>query len=119
MSKTYWAKRWISRREITDRKKWASAWRNNPEKMKLAQEKATKAAQISKARKRDRLLDSVRSQLIYEPMLAEQLKAVLRDFLKAHRKPFTKKAVKALTIRLTRYGALSYDPSSALWTIVN
>lgn len=118
MAKSYWQSRWISRREINDRRKWASAWKNNPERMRQAQEKATKAAQIAKARNRERLLDAVRSQLIYEPMHAEQLKAVLRDFLKAHRKACTRKAIKALTIRLTRYGALTYDPSTALWTIL-
>lgn len=119
MASQYWQRRWISRREINDRKKWASAWRSNPERMRLAQSKATRAAQISRARSRDNLLAKVRQEISKEPMPAFQLKAAFRDFLKSNRKPHSPKSIKALTVRLTRYGALRYDPASALWTIVH
>lgn len=117
MSKSYWSNRWISRREINERKKWASAWKSNPERMKLAQANATRAAQLAKARNKDMLLLAVQSSISTQPMHGAQLKQTLREFLKAHKKPYTKKGVKALTVRLTRYGALTYCPASGLWNI--
>jgi hypothetical protein len=117
MSKSYWSNRWISRREINDRKKWASAWKSNPERMKLAQANATKAAQLSKARSKDNLLLAVQSFIPTQPMNGAKLKRTLMEFLKAHKKPYTKKGIKALTVRLTRYGALTYCPDSGLWIL--
>ena len=87
--------------------------------MRLAQAQATRAAQLSRARNKDILLSAVSQELSKAPMHGAQLKATFRDFLKAHNKAYTRKAIKALTVRITRYGALTYDPASALWTIVH
>lgn len=119
MVRQYWNRRWISRREINERKKWASAWRSNPERMRQAQAKATKAAQLARETNKQIILSAVSQELSKEPMQGAKLKATLRDFLKAHGKAYSAKAVKALTIRLTRYGVLRFDPSSGLWTIVH
>ena len=85
--------------------------------MKLAQANATKAAQLSKARSKDNLLLDLQSFIPTEPMHGTKLKQTLMEFLKAHKKPYTKKRIKALTVRLTRYGALTYSPTSGLWIL--
>lgn len=118
MASSYWSRRWISRREINEKKKWASAWRSNPERMKLAQAKATRTAQVARERHKQVLLSFVSSDMPREAMETHKLKATLVDFLKRHKKRYTRKDIKALTVRLSRYGVLRFDPVTLLWSFV-
>lgn len=112
-----WTRRWISGQEINDRKRWKQAWRENPEKMRQAQALATQAARLNKERRRNNLIELFLGCKPRPIMDTATLNHSLANFLKIHRRKPTVPKVKALRMRLTRYGVISFDPADGLWKV--
>lgn len=112
-----WKRRWISRREINDRKKWKQAWEENPEKMRKAQSDATKAAQRNKERRKAKLLEVFLSFEYKAGLDTFALEDHLANLIRSFRRRVTDKKIKALRLRLIRYGVLSYDHETGLWKV--
>lgn len=112
-----WTRRWISGREINDRKRWKQAWRENPEKMLQAQAKATQVARLNKERRRNNLIELFLESKPRQIMDTATLNHSLANFLKTHRRRPSTQKVKALRTRLTRYGVISFDPAELAWKV--
>ena len=112
-----WTRRWISAAEINDRRKWKKAWAENPEKMKLAQAKATLAAKHNKERRRQKLIELFLGYNYPAGIETSTLNVHLAQILKSNRYKPTRAKVKATRMRLIRYGILSFDPADGLWKV--
>ena len=112
-----WTRRWISAQEINSRKNWKKRWEENPEKMRQALAVATETARRNKERRRNRLTELILAHPFKAGMTTQELMQSLFDFLRPHRKRITEKMVKALRIRLVRYGLLSFDAREGVWKL--
>jgi len=113
-----WTRRWISGAEINARRNWKKCWERNPEKMRQALANATETARRNKERKRQYLTKLILAHPFPAEMNTQQLNGSLYDFLRPHRKRINKKMVKALRMRLARYGLLKFDSLTGLWKLI-
>lgn len=103
--------------EYQNRKMWQHAWKVSPDKMIKAQAKATKAAQQINKERKDRLitdfLGCTREDSLTTDQLYRRLASMVRNTGGIPRKP----RLKAMRIRLVRYGIVSYDESTCAWKV--